>query len=459
MQNNLLKTFTPSLLALGMFLLTPLAGAQIPSKLEQAKLPSLAPMVSKITPAVVNIAVEKITPAKAPDSEGGSPMEGPQAPAPDNVSSAVGSGVIFNAAQGLIVTNAHVVKDARIIIVTLKDGRRYRATLIGKDDGFDIGIVKISATGLQEVNFGDSDQLKVGDFVAAIGSPFGLTETVTSGVVSAINRVEPQIEGFQNFIQTDASINPGNSGGALVNMRGDLVGINTAMVSPTYGNIGIGFAIPSNMAKSVMEQLLKYGKVKRGVLGVVAQNITPELASALGLKYNRGVILTKVVDGSPAFKTGIKEGDIIETVDGKPVLNAEQLHNMLGLKAPGTPIQLTLIRNHQSITISTKVGSPEAILEETAVPFLSGLRLQDFHELQANGKLLSGIIVTNVEDTSAGALAGLQLGDVIVDANSQPIKAVTQLTDLISQKPKQLLLRVSRGDSDLFLVIQPDQNQ
>lgn len=292
----------------GLPLLLPVSSyAHLPSAVEGKTIPSLAPMLNKTTPSVVNIAVEKLIPQTPNPLQ----PEMDQNTAPTKVLG-VGSGVIIDAKKGYIVTNAHVVKDQKIMVVTLKDGRRYRAKVIGKDEGFDLAVIQIHANHLTALPIGNSDQLKVGDFVVAVGSPFGLTQTVTSGVISALNRQEPRIDNFQSFIQTDAPINPGNSGGALIDLEGKLIGINTAIVTPSAGNIGIGFAIPSDMVKSVAEQLIKYGKVERGMLGVTAQNITPELADALNLKHNKGALVTKVVAESPAAKAGVEVQEIIK---------------------------------------------------------------------------------------------------------------------------------------------------
>ncbi len=430
------------------FLLLPFTAlAHIPTNIST---PSLAPMLTKVTPAVVNVAVEKmVPPAKKLLADG----RIGQAKKPEYLTG-VGSGVIFNAKVGLIVTNAHVVDHAKIIVVTLKDGRRYRARLIGEDSGFDIAIIKIPAHNLKAIHFADSDNLKVGDFVVAIGSPFGLTQTVTSGVISALNRSEPRIEGFQSFIQTDAPINPGNSGGALINMRGQLIGINTAILTPVYGNIGIGFAIPSDMVHSILSQLLKYGKVKRGMLGVVAQNLSVELAQALDLKPTKGVIVTQVIPGSAAATAGVKDQDIIEKVNGKIIRSAAQLRNTLGLMRPGTKITLTILRDHKELTLSATVGNPKTLIAQHSIPFLSGLRLQNFKELEADGSLLQGALVTGVASTSPAALAGLLPGDIIMSANLHPVDSAQALKNIALQKPKQLVIKVKRKNRSAFLVVE-----
>ncbi len=430
-------------LALGM--------AYLPSNVAGKTMPSLAPMLSTATPAVVNIAVEKIIP------QADNPLQPQLDPSPPTKVVGVGSGVIINAEKGYIVTNAHVVKDQEIMIVTLKDGRRYRAKLIGKDDGFDIAVIQIHANHLTAITVGDSNQLKVGDFVVAIGSPFGLTQTVTSGVVSALNRSEPRIDSFQNFIQTDAPINPGNSGGALLDLQGKLVGINTAIVSPSSGNIGIGFAIPSDMVNSVAEQLIQYGKVERGMLGVMAQNITPELADAMHLKHNRGAIVTEVVPDSPAAAAGFHVQDIIESVNNTGIDSSEQLHNILGLVRPGTLVHLTVLRDHKTRELKAVIANPKTLLQERALPFIAGMRLQKFSDLEPDGSVLDGVLVISVDDSSSGALAGLIPGDVIISANGESTPTVQKLIQIADSKSNQLLLKVSRGNGQLFLVIQQDQ--
>ena len=435
-------------------LLIPLSTlAHIPTKINGKPMPSLAPMLKKVTPAVVNIMVEK-KPVLISSSDDNTDSNTAQQKIP-HPSIAVGSGVIINAKNGLIITNAHVINHEKLMIVTLKDGRRYDANLIGQDDGFDIAILHINAKNLTSISFGNSDKLQVGNFVAAIGSPFGLTQTVTSGVISALNRSQPKIEGYQSFIQTDAPINPGNSGGALVNLNGQLIGMNTAIITPTYGNIGIGFAIPSNMVKSVVTQLLKYGKVERGMLGVIAQNISPTLASALHLQADEGVLVTKVVPGSAANKAGIKTKDIILAVNNEKIHDSVQLRNMLGIMRPGTALRIVIIQNHQKKLLQATVGDPEKIEAQKQIPFLAGMRLQDFNELEADGSDIKGALVASVSSDSQGMLAGLMPGDVITSANSKSVTSAKDLEREAEKQPKQLLLTVARGLSNLFVVIEP----
>ncbi len=416
---------------------------------------SLAPMLEKTTPAVVNISVEKEI--QDPKIE----MSNPMAPIKRPLKIlAGGSGVIMDTEKGYIVTNAHIVKDQKVMVVTLKDGRRYRAKLIGIDNGFDIAVIQIKASNLVPMKFGNSNALKVGDYVVAVGSPFGLSQTVTSGVISALNRSTPKIEGFQNFIQTDAPINPGNSGGALINLQGEFIGMNTAILASnnSNGNIGIGFAIPSLMVKNVAAQLIKYGKVTPGILGVMAQNITPELASAFHLKTDKeGVLISQVIESSPAEKAGIKEEDVITKINDITMHSAAEIHNLMGITHPDTKIKLTVLRQGKTLKLNATVGDPNAEVKRRIIPYLSGLRLQDFSDLEPNGKMIKGTLVLDVTDTSAGALSGLIPGDVITKAGGKKISSVNDLINITGHTKKSLLLTVVRGTSNLFLVIQADQ--
>lgn len=428
------------------------------SMISQAHIPltqnqnSLAPMLKQVTPAVVNISVEAVRLTKLDELIPNIQNNTTKVPVK---SYAVGSGVIFDAAKGLIITNAHVIQHEKIIVITLKDGRRYLAKMLAKDDDYDIAILQIHAAHLASLSFANSDDVQVGDFVTAIGSPYGLSQTVTSGVVSAINRSHPQIEGYQSFIQTDAPINPGNSGGALVNMQGQLIGINTAMVAPSDGNIGIGFSIPSNMVKNVIEQLLKYGKVERGVLGVIVQNITPSLEEAMHLNTTQGALISQVLPNTPAAAAQLKPQDVITQIDQRKIQNADQLRNTLGLIRPGTLITLTVIRDHNTLQLKATVGDPKKI-KEKKTPYFSGVRMQDLNEMEPDGARLKGLLVTAISDNSEAALAGLKLGDVITTIDQSPIAHITDLEKIIGQNKKPLLLTVKRDDSNLYLVIRAE---
>ncbi|WP_377808408.1 Do family serine endopeptidase [Azospirillum sp. A29] len=321
---------------------------------------TIAPMLEQVTPAVVNISVL----SQAPQAENPllrdpffrrffnmpdhMPQSKPQVSA--------GSGVIIDARNGYVVTNNHVVENAQEIAVTLKDRRRLRAKLIGRDAATDIALLQIKADGLAALSIGDSDRTKVGDFVVAIGNPFGLGQTVTSGIVSAMGRSGLKIEGYEDFIQTDASINPGNSGGALVNFQGELIGINTAIIGPAGGSVGIGFAVPVSIVRSVVEQLREYGEVRRGRLGVAIQDLTPDLAESMSLKGDEGALIAKIERGSPADSGGLRSGDVVIAVDGRPVRSATDFRNRIGLLRVGTPVQLTVMREggQKSVTVRTQ---------------------------------------------------------------------------------------------------------
>lgn len=324
---------------------------------------TIAPMLEAVTPAVVNIAVT----SRAPQVD--NPLlrdpffrrffNIPDQP-PERVQSSAGSGVIVDARQGYVITNHHVVENAQQITVTLKDRRRFRAKLVGSDAATDIAVLKIEADRLTALPMGDSDRLKVGDFVVAIGNPFGLGQTVTSGIISALGRSGLRVEGYEDFIQTDASINPGNSGGALVNFSGELIGINTAIIGPAGGSVGIGFAVPTGIVRAVMEQIVEFGAVRRGRLGVAIQDLTPDLAESLNVSGNiadgGGAVIAQVEPGSPADKAGLKSGDVVVAVDGKPILSGTALRNRVGLVRTGTPMQVTLLRGGSQRTVTVRTA-------------------------------------------------------------------------------------------------------
>ncbi|HEY1794670.1 MAG TPA: Do family serine endopeptidase [Stellaceae bacterium] len=335
------------------------AGAPLPV-LASGGAATIAPMLKEITPGVVNIAVQGRVKEQNPLLQ--DPffrrffnMQPGQGSVTERETQATGSGVIVDARNGYVLTNAHVVENETKIEVTTKDNRRMEAKLIGRDEETDIAVLKIPAEGLSAVPLGNSDQLQVGDFVVAIGNPFGLGQTVTSGIVSALGRSGLGIEGYEDFIQTDASINPGNSGGALVNFSGQLIGINTAILAPGGGNIGIGFAVPINMARRVMDELIKYGVVKRGRIGVAIQDLTPDLAQAMNTKHTVGAVIARIVPGSPAERGGLKSGDLVVAVDGTPVRSGTQLRNMIGLSPVGADVKLTVDRKGTESTLSIKI--------------------------------------------------------------------------------------------------------
>jgi serine protease DegQ len=320
---------------------------------------TMAPLVAGVTPGVVNIAVRSRV-ERSPNPLFDDPFfrrffDLPAVPREREVLSA-GSGVIVDAARGYILTNGHVVANPAEIQVTLKDRRTYPARLVGSDPATDVALLQIGARGLSAVPFGDSDRLEVGDVVIAIGNPFGLGQTVTSGIVSALGRGGLGLEGYEDFIQTDASINPGNSGGALVNSKGELVGINTAIIGPTGSNIGIGFAVPANMAKAVMAQLVEHGEVRRGRLGITIEDLTPARAGDMHLELPGGAVITHVEPGSAAARAGIAPGDVIVRANGQPIQDAGDLRNLVGLLPVGTDLQIVLYREGRERALGARVG-------------------------------------------------------------------------------------------------------
>jgi serine protease Do/serine protease DegQ len=406
---------------------------------------SLADVLEKITPAVVNIAVTSSSPAET------NPLyNDPFFRRYFNLPEAqprlsAGSGVIVDADDGFILTNHHVVADASEITVTLKDRRRFTAELVGSDQATDIALLKIEGERLTALPFGNSDALRVGDTVVAIGNPFGLGQTVTSGIVSALGRSGINIEGYEDFIQTDASINPGNSGGALVSADGRLVGINTAIIAPAGGNVGIGFAVPVAMASAVMKQLIEHGEVRRGRIGVAIQDLTPDLADALGLHESSGAVVGSVEDGSPAAKAGLQAGDVVVSVDGHPIFGAADLRNRVGLVAAGSKVEVEYLRDGMRKVVTLQIEPQGSERKTAALPTrLQGAQFQD---------AAGNVVVARVEENSAAARAGLRPGDVIVAVNRKPLTTVAELTEALHQTAGAIALDLIRGGAKLFLVI------
>ena len=424
----------------------------------QHGVPTLAPLLKRVTPAVVNIAVRgHVATQSNPlfnDPFFRQFFNVPNMPVQRKFKAA-GSGVIINAVKGYVLTNNHVVKNADKVVVSLKDGRKFKAKVVGADSGIDIAILQIPAKQLTALPLGNSDDLKVGDFVVAVGNPFALGQTVTSGIVSALGRSGLGIEGYENFIQTDASINPGNSGGALVNLRGELVGINTAIVAPSGGNVGIGFAIPINMAHSIAEQLIKTGKVQRGFLGISIQDMTPDVAKAMGIHARQGAIVAQVQTGSAANKAGLKAGDVIVAVNGKPVKNASVLRNRIGLLQPGTSVTLNVIRNGSPMTITAVLASLETAKVNAGKidPRLSGAIFVTVKQGLPLFRHAAGVGVQSVQQGSPAWQAGLRANDVITAVNRKAVKSPQELAQAAHDNPDVLVLNIKRGDVALLLVI------
>ena len=440
------------------------AAAALPWPAGGQELPSLAPMLKGVTPTVVNIATEGRMRIEQnplfndpffrfffgfPDQ----PLE--------RKTQSLGSGVIVDAERGLVLTNAHVIANADQITVKLSDGRSHQAEIIGTDPETDIGLVKIPSDNLTDVPLGDSDKLAVGDFVVAIGNPFGLSQTVTSGIVSALGRSGLGIEGYEDFIQTDAAINPGNSGGALVDLQGQLVGINTAIFSGSGGNIGIGFAIPINMARGVMEQLVKYGEVRRGSLGIQLQDLDAELAEAFGISNRQGAVIVNVLPDTPAQKAGLQVGDVIVSVNGRPVQNASAVRNAIGLMQVGDRVTLEVVRKgllgtKERLTVAAQLAGEVATTarsDELKNPRLSGATFENLpSDSPAYGKV-QGVMVREVERGSRAWVNGLRPGDIILSVNQQPVSDLKEFFALVNKEDSALLLHVLRGNVAAYMVV------
>lgn len=424
---------------------------------------SIAPMLETVLPTIVNIRAQiKVTDfntLREIIKQRGQTQDNDNNTSDQTLPStflSVGSGVIVDAKNGYIITNAHVVNDAQNITVTLSDARHFTAKVIGLDKPSDIAILQIKAKNLTATPIGDSNNVKVGDYVAAIGNPFGLSQTVTSGIVSALGRTQIGIESYENFIQTDAPINPGNSGGALINMQGQLIGINTAILAPNQGSIGIGFAIPANMAKSVMLQLIQYGNVKRGVLGVGAQDVSPELADAFKINITKGAVITYVLPSSPAQQAGLQAGDIITNINNVDIKTASDVVNIVGFLRVDSKINLNVLRNNKQLSVSVTLSDPKKRqqLIEQSDPFLHGVGLQNFSLLSPIHGNIQGILVLAVTEDSNSWQSDLRPGDVITSVNQQKVHNIDELkAALAASNSKIVLLNVLRGPGALFLVI------
>ena len=415
-------------------------------------LPSLAPVVKRVAPAVVNIRVSQTVASRSPyademfrrffglpDMEQGS----------REVQSA-GSGVIVDADEGYILTNHHVVDGADQILITLLNEETLEAEIVGSDPATDIAVIRVDPENLTDIDFGDSDGMEVGDYVIAIGNPFGLGHTVTSGIVSAVGRTGISRNGYEDFIQTDASINPGNSGGALVNLRGELIGINSAIISRTGGNVGIGFAVPSELARSIMRQILDFGEVRRGLLGVSIQTIDSESAKALGAEVESGALVSAVEPGSAAEDAGIQVDDIIVRVNDDRIDNSRELANAIGLKGSGEEVEIEFVRDGRERKVTARLGQQQAA-RSSGEDLHPGLLGASFASAAANAGS-RGVEVTDVEAGSPAAQRGLRAGDVITAVNRRPVQTLGQLREVV-ESSSILFLLVRRGDRQPMLQI------
>lgn len=436
------------------------AHAGLPMSDSQGKpLPSLAPMLEKATPAVVNINTSsRVRIQNNPlldDPFFRHFFDTPEQPR-ERTSQSLGSGVIVDAKKGYILTNNHVIHKADEIHVTLRDGRSFQAKLVGTDPETDVAVIQIDAKRLTALKFANSDRLRVGDFAVAIGNPFGLGQTVTSGIISALGRSGLGIEGYEDFIQTDASINPGNSGGALVNLNGELIGINTAIFSQSGGNIGIGFAIPMNMARDIMAQLIKHGKVRRGVLGIQAQDLTPELAQAFNIdkRHQQGAVITDIGKDSAAAKAGLQVGDIIIEANGRAIRNSANVRNIVGLLPIGERVRFKVLRNGKPLTLSAVVSEQKQQWVDggTFSKRLAGAAISNIESGHPYYGKIEGLVILAIAPGSPAAGVGLRKGDVITSVNKQRIKALSDMKSAV-KRSKRLLLNVRRGNGAFFVII------
>ena len=424
-------------------------------------LPSLADMLERVNPAVVNIATRSMV------RESNRLLEDPFFRRFFNVpksrqryrrTQSAGSGVVVDAAAGYIVTNAHVVKNADEISIGVSDGRTLQATLVGMDPEVDLALLQVPAEDLTEIDYADSGRLRVGDFVVAIGNPFGLNQTVTSGIISALGRSGLGIEGYEDFIQTDASINPGNSGGALVDLNGRLVGINTAIFAPSGGNIGIGFAIPANMVSAVTAQLIEKGEINRGFVGAIVQPLNRELAKAFGVISGegvpQGVVVVDVQAGSSAEQAGLEPGDVIVQMGSNPIVSVADFSAQAAVMFIGDEVEVRYVRQGEKrqATLRIVADQQQAIAGKSLAPWLRGVQLQNLRE---DGEIMpgAGVVATEVNPRSPAYGFGLRAGDVIVAANRVVVEDIAGLREAVRRDARQLLLRIFRNGRFYYVVI------
>jgi len=420
--------------------------AALPVAVDGAPLPSLAPVLTEVTPSVVNVYTQTRVRVRSPlldDPIFRRFFNVPDVPR-ERVSQSLGSGVIVDAKKGYVLTNNHVIARADEIAVGLKDGRSLQAKLIGTDPDTDLAVIQIPAEDLTALQLADSDKLQVGDFVVAVGNPFGLGQTVTSGIVSALGRTGLRGLEYQNFIQTDASINPGNSGGALINLRGELVGINSAIFTPSGGNVGIGFAIPSSMARYVMDQLIQFGEVRRGTLGVFVQSLSVDLAGAFDVAAGRGVLVAEIAEGSAAENAGLQPGDVIIRMAKTDINSAQDFHNAEGRLALGESLRVEFLRGGKAHDIPMVIQSPPVIEGGELDRRLKGA---SFSGLTAKHKQqnLSGVLLNELEPGSRLGREGLAEGDIINGVNRQRVHTLADFKEAIESTRGSILLQIRRN--------------
>jgi serine protease Do/serine protease DegQ len=443
-------------------LLSLLAAAPVAAQLQQDPrgMPTLAPLVNEVTPAVVNISVVTRAPLEdnplfrdpffrrffnLPDK-------------PQRQEQASGSGVIIDAARGHVITNHHVIRNAEQVIVTLKDRRQFPAKVVGSDPGTDIAVLQIEAQKLTAIRIGDSDALQVGDYVIAIGNPFGIGQTVTSGIVSALGRSGLSPEGYEDFVQTDASINPGNSGGALVNLRGELVGINSAILGGGGGgNIGIGFAVPSNMARTVAGQIVRFGEVRRGRLGIEMTDLTPALAKKLGVAAQEGAVITTVQPGSPAEKADLRERDVVVALNGRPIRTSAELRARLGLTPVGEEVELRVQREAETRAVRARIAAPQEMssAEGQVLAQLPGMSVVEIERGSPLYQRLrgGGLVISSMEQGSRAFQAGFRPGDIIHSVNRRRVQTIAEFQAVVRGAQGGFAVSLLRGDFNITIVV------
>ncbi|MGC7589303.1 Do family serine endopeptidase [Bisgaard Taxon 46] len=456
------KHFLLTSIALGLSVLsTPMISqASLPAYVEGQAVPSLAPMLEKVLPAVVSISVEGKQKARGPSQFNDIPEEFRFFFGPDIFNDraprsfrGIGSGVIINAEKGYVLTNNHVINDADKITVQLQDGRELTAKVIGTDEMSDVALIQIEKPkNLTAVKIADSDKLRVGDFTVAIGNPFGLGQTVTSGIVSALGRSTGSDSGtYENYIQTDAAVNRGNSGGPLINLQGELIGINTAIISPSGGNAGIAFAIPSNMANNLVEQILEFGEVRRGMLGIKGGELNADLAKAFDIEAQQGAFVSEVLPNSAAEKAGLKAGDVVIAMNGQKISSFAEMRAKIATSGAGKEIDLTYLRDGKTHNTKVTLQSDDQNQADASslLPALTGAEMTNYDE-----KGLKGVVITKVAPKSIAEQRGLKKDDIIIGVNRKQVENLGQLRKILDNKPSAIALNIVRGDSNFYLLIQ-----